>query len=275
MTTQTVTGARFTLWDGIRDLGWFSWLFALVVAGPSVLSLGQTIFVDHKLIAALQWIVDGYNGVMDVLGAIFEPLLQPLIRWINSYFNWSLELQPHWRPLFVLSMIVCLSGTRTAWHAGLQAHAIKLSVGSGIAALIACLIVGVAPLSAGWWAHGLAAAAPPALVIIGLYAAAGQLEWDDIGIVSLIGGVMFAVGAAISFIPIFAESACILALSLLVFIAGLWWLMPALAKGERFNMRVGLTILGGFAVAAIIVAADAALKTWGPAELATVSALAR
>lgn len=271
MTTQSQTGARFTFWDGITDIGWFSWLFALVVAGPSVLSLGQTIFVDHKLIDSLQWIVDGYNGIMDVLGGMFEPLLQPLIRWINSYFNWSLELQPHWRPLFVLMMIVCMSGTRTAWHAGQHFYAIKLSAAALVSALLASLIVGVAPLAAGWWAHGLAAAAPPALVIVGLLIAAGRFELSDLYLISTIAGVMFILGAALSLAPIFAESACILALGVLVFFAGVWWITP----GDRFKTRIGLTILGGFVVAAIVVAADFALKAWGPAELATVSALAR
>jgi hypothetical protein len=44
----------------LRDFGWFYGLFALAVSAPSLLSLLQAI-LDHRLVDALQWIVDGYD----------------------------------------------------------------------------------------------------------------------------------------------------------------------------------------------------------------------
>lgn len=112
---ETQAPEQITLGDAIKDLGWFSWLFAIVVAGPSILSILQAVFVEHRLIAAFQWIVDGYNAIVSVLGAVIEPLVQPLINWLNEQLDWRLTLHPFWRPAFVLGMIGVGAKFRANW----------------------------------------------------------------------------------------------------------------------------------------------------------------
>jgi hypothetical protein len=95
---------RLTLDDALKDFGFFYALFVFLVSGPSWLSLLQMVFIEHRLVDALQWIVDGYNQIVGVLGAVIEPLLQPAINWLNGAFDWRLVLMPHWRPLALLSL---------------------------------------------------------------------------------------------------------------------------------------------------------------------------
>lgn len=76
----------------------------------------------------------------------------------------------------------------------------------------------------------------------------------------VLGAIGFGLGAAISFIPSLGVGAGLVSLGALVFAAGGMTLLQGLSKGDRMWSRVGLTILGGFVVAGIVLAADAVVK---------------
>jgi hypothetical protein len=254
MTDQTAAD-KVTLGDVLKDLGWFWGIFAFVVGGPSVLSILQAVFVDHRLIAGLQWIIDGYNGVMAVLGSVFEPLVRPLVDWLNAQLHWSLTLQPHWKPLFVLAMLFVTGLARGVWREGQHAMAIQFSATGVVAALAGALIAGLAPLSAGWWVQGLAAAIPTALVMIA-FLIFGTFDLTSLAVIGMISAATFVIGAGFSFMPGLGRGAGILSLATLVMLAGVWFCSAQDAPLKR----TGLTILGGFIAAGLILLADVAVK---------------
>ena len=95
-----------------KDIGYFWVLFSAVVGAPSLLVILESVFVQHRLVEALQWIPDGWNGVTAVLGAIVEPLAKPLIDALNEQFSLDLTLDPLWRPLFALYLTTLTSFIR-------------------------------------------------------------------------------------------------------------------------------------------------------------------
>jgi len=279
-----------TLRDAIADLGWFWALFAAVVGGPSILSLLQMIFVEHRLIDALQWIVDGYNGIAAVLGALAEPLLAPAIAWLNGLFDWNLVLHPHWRPLFMLAALPVTSIARDAWRRESNAHASE-PLALGVGAAIGVIAAGLAPLTGGWWAQGLIAAAPVAMFFLASELAsivrnllARPINRDPpsggwgLLLAAVAAALAFALGAGLSFAPALRNSAGLAALGALVVFLGAMGVASGLNEAaartpeananvektlrnaELSSVRVGLTMLGGFVTAAFILAADFGVK---------------
>ncbi len=265
-----------TLWDAIKDLGWFPTALALFVSGPSILAISETVFVDHQLVPALQWIVDGYNRVMAVLGAVVEPLIQPAIDWLNSRLNWSLTLDPVWRPLFALGMVFVFAVARSWWRREYRGEAVGVVIVVGFGALSGAVLAGVLPSDGGWWAQGLRAAVPVAILMLlfGLTEAVSELGRGSgnpgevlrlgVGFVLFLGLLAFPIGAALSYMPGLSATAGFLTLGGIVAAIG----VAALAFGRstagiRFGARFGLTILSGFVTAGLILGADWALKALG------------
>lgn len=262
---------KITLWSAIKDLGWFSSLFAIVVAGPSLLSLFQAIFVEHHLIKALQWIVDGYNAVTGVLGGMIEPLARPIIHLLNSYLGWSLELQPHWRPLFVLSMIVVMGGSRAAWRHADRGEIIWHGCVLTLTMLLAALVAGVIPLSETWWVQVIIALAPISTFLLTVTLLESE-RVDTLQLMAIGAGAAVFLGAGLSFFTEFARGSGLITLAILIAAWGFHYVWTGLARGLEWFVKYGLTILGGFVTAAIILAADAAIRTWSSAEIAVIAA---
>lgn len=271
---------KLTLWEAIKDLGWFPLALAVIVGGPSILAILEEVFVKHQLVPALQWIVDGYNRVMAVLGAMVEPLIQPAIDWINARLNWSLTLDPVWRPLFALAMVFVLGLARAAWREGAQGQAVGVALGMGLGALLGAVLAGIVPSDGGWWAQGLRAAAPVAsfLSLWGLTIAVRQInrgnaEETGPSIIFYLyfflstfvyAGISFALAAGLSSWPDLAAGAGVIALGWVIAVLGIWFLSLGLSgDGDRYQTRVGLTILGGFIAAGMTLAADFGLKALG------------
>jgi hypothetical protein len=270
MTSETKT--RLTLGDALKDFGWFALVFTMVVGGTSVLALLETVFVEHRLIAVFQWIVDGYNRIAAVVGAMVEPLMQPLVDWLNAQFGLTLALAPHWRPLFILGMVLVVGLARTAWRAGHKQDAMLAILVIGAGALVGALVSGLMPLEGGWWAQGLAAAAPT-IALFTFFGAAAAMSGGDPAdrtplrmaalFIVIAGVVAFVLGAALSFVPGLSTGAGVMALAVIIAVFGAGFLWGGLAGNDNSDATLGLTILGGFVSAAMIVAADLVVKAIG------------
>jgi hypothetical protein len=267
--TADAVNTRLTFGEALKDFGWFALLFTMVVGGTSVLALLETVFVEHRLIALFQWIVDGYDRIATLAAAMIEPLLLPLIDWLNAQLHLSVQLAPHWRPLFILGMVLVVGLARGAWRSGHRRDAVLAILVIGAGALIGALVSGLMPVEGGWWAQGLGAAAPT-LALFAFFGAAAALSGGDpadstpIGAAALFiliaGALAFALGAGLSFVPGLNTGAGVMALAAIIglFGAGFFWL--GLANNDRGDAALGLTILGGFASAGLVLVADLAVK---------------
>lgn len=272
-----------TFQDAVADLGWFSWLFALVVGGPSCLALLQAVFVEHQLLTALGWIVDGYNRVLLVIEGALGPLLEPLIRALGEWLNISLLLQPHWKQLFVLGMIFVASYARTAWRGRQHLSAVLVGSGLTILALTCATAASLAPLSS-WLAHGWVAFSMAVLLTVVLAVAVKTTRQfyfrfsprDKDGVRRGPAGVQhfsktkyslnplalaiplsaFALGALGALAPQLQTSAGIIAFNLVLLSTGIGAVVMGVRRANLSSTRLGLTILGGFLAAMVIVVAD-------------------
>lgn len=258
---------KLTVRAALADLGWFSALFSAVVGGPSVLALLQMIFVEHRLIDALQWIVDGYSGIMAVVGAVLEPLLAPAIAWLGRLFDVRLELHPHWQPLLMLAMLWVSTGFRAGGH---RAHHYAMIAGMGLAALLGAVAAGLVSLEGGWPAQGLAVALPVGVMLaaLGGFAAIGVAlgevkpteVFDFLAAAAILTAFCFLLGAGISFVPGLRSGAGVVAFGVVMVGLAVFYMMQGLGGLGTQHTRIGLTMLGGFFAAGMILAADAGVK---------------
>lgn len=273
---NTAAGKTITLRAALHDLGFFYGLFTVIVSGPSVLSLLQMVFVEHRLNDALQWIVDGYNDISAVVAGVIEPLFAPLIAWLSDALGWRLELQAYWRPLFILATMFVIGWTRTAWRSGHRVSAVAFLFSGVAGAMIGAVAAGLVPASAEARAvQGLVAAAPLLAVGVGVAAPLAAMEGSrEKGKLALGTGIFVLVAIGVACLPWIAGTAWVVAGvnsgagvaglgTALVFIGvlSLWSGLGIPSGPHALNAtRLGLVLLGGFATAALILAADAALK---------------
>ncbi len=262
---------RLTLGEALKDFGFFSMLFAVVVSGPSVLSLLQSVFVDHKLVDALQWIVDGYDRITAVLGAIAEPLVQPVIDWLNALLGWDLTVQPYWKPIFLLCMIPVVSGSRAAVRGRMLALAAMEGVAKAVAVLFGSMLAAAMPATGAWWLLGFAAATPflaMAMATFLVYLAVRRSpQFASDGSVSIgsgiIGVLVFVAAAAMSFFMDLPGAAVVFGVVVGIGWMGLNALLAYLAvEPKPVFLRIAFLNLGGFFAAGLILAADAMLKAF-------------
>lgn len=253
-----------TLKDGADDVGWVFGIFVSLAGAPPVLSILQSIFADLDLTPLFQWIVNGYDTAMAAVGGVIEPLFQPLLDWISQQLHWSLEIRPYWRPLFAIAVIFVLAIVRASWRNNERIMAVLIAAVFLPFALMGALGVGLVPLDGSWWMQGVAATVPGFLVILPLsFIMLGDRESRGLALVLLLlpGIILFATGAGLAFIPGLAFGAGILALCIWVFLFGCVMLLFWFAVRSPLVLRIGLTLVGGFAVALGILAADAALRS--------------
>lgn len=269
---------ELTLAELIKDVGWFP--MALIgLGGFSTLAIIEQGVLGEplQLVQVLQWPLDGFHRLMRLLSAGVEPLILPALRWLNAQLSWSLTLNPIWRPLFALGMVFALGFARASWQEGDRGKAFYLGLAFGGGAFIGAAIAGLAPAEAGWAAQGLRAGAP----IAGLFAlffltlAAREALQGKIGeagktlvgagvFLLLFGGASYAVAAGLSLVPGLSRTAGILTLGGFVALIGLQTLSGGLGNSNNPTIaRVGLTILGGFLAAGMILVADWGLKMLG------------
>lgn len=272
--SDTAREPKLTLRTALKDLGFFYALFTLIVSGPSVLSLLQTVFVEHRLADALQWIVEGYDGIAAVVGGALEPVLGPAVAWLERVSGWDLVLQPYWRPLFVLLSMFVIGWTRTAWRAGAHVSAAAFFVLGIVGAFVGAAAAGLVPPSMPSRAlPGIVAAAP--LFLTGVCVAAPLAAMDGAVAdrkLALGTGLFCLVAMAIAWLGFMAGTAWsmagvtngagVLGLgTVLLAIGGFSFVMATGPNRYALNAaRLGFVLLGGFFVAALILAADAALK---------------
>lgn len=303
---------KLTLWQAIRDMGWLPMLL-FGLGGFSILAiLEQAVFHQpFELVQILQWPLDGYHRVMVLLGAIVDPLVQPAIDWVNARFAWSLTLDPVWRSMFAMMIMLPLAALRSRRAVGRLKEASAHFLVTGIAALLGAMLAGLASGDGGWWTQGLRAAAPTmafavlgGLAIVGRALTSGNEGAQEtlLGMVivaPLLGLGAFGLAAGLSLVPWLAASASTVTVAFFMVLMSVGLIhdglkearlpidrLPISAKSDdpadqrrlrqeeeqweqeekedkRASLRFGLTMLGSFVAAGLILAADCVLKALG------------
>lgn len=266
-----VQSGRLTFGEALRDLGWLPSLFSTIVGGPSILALLQMVF-EHRLTDALQWIVDGYNDITAKLGAVIEPLVRPMIELLNAIFDLNLDLQPHWRPVFLLGMVFVSGFVRGGWKADPVAG-VFFGVLMSFAAFVAALGVGLLSLDGGWATQGWIAGLPFGAVTFALALPICLSMPDRTGkpsavfgaitalvVTAFVTGLSFALGAGLTFVPGLSRGAGLVALGSAIVIFAIVGMAQSFPTNDLVGVRGPLIMLGGFFTAGIILAADAILR---------------
>jgi hypothetical protein len=272
--TDAVVAKKLTLWDAIVDLGWFPSIYSTLVGGLSILAMIQQVVKTLRLSPALQWIIDGYNQVTRAMAYFIEPLLAPLLQWINATFSLQLQLYPHWRPLCLLALIFVVSGFRGSLLAGETFKAFSIGMPLGIGVVLGSLGAGLVPLDGSSKFQGLIAFLPiaGAFFAIGLAATAEaviQRKWKDAAFIfctaplasggyTLIG--LGCVALLTWFVPSSKDYAAFVVLAVFIAVMGLAAVLTGLLENSIADARVGLTMLGGFVTATLVVIADWAIR---------------
>jgi hypothetical protein len=148
-----------TIPSALRDIGWIPLLFSTIVGAPSILALLQ-MALQFDLTSSLRWIVQGYNALTEMMGRVFEPLILPVVRLVGTLLKIDLSLYPHWRPLFLMGMVVATSITRSALPTNDRLASFLLWMLMAMGALIGAVVAGLAPPDSGAPAQLLFAASP-------------------------------------------------------------------------------------------------------------------
>jgi hypothetical protein len=275
---------KLTLGEGWKYLIWFPTLFATIVSAPSWLSLLETVLENYRLSPGLQWIVDGYHRITHVLSLAIEPFIAPIIAWTNARLGCQLMLYPHWRPLFLLTMMLHMGTFRAIlredpkWFTKFSRATFK-ALTIIIGALIGSLVAGLVPIEGRWWEQGMLATLPwlsmlVALALDGLPDQVAHLldQHDPDSKISgrseivepllTVGALFFIVAASFSFMPGFERGAGIVALAAVLALNGVTAILLGIQHADRTEIRGGLSILSGFILAGIIVGADAIIKAF-------------
>lgn len=259
------------------DLTYFWWLLGVLAGTPSIISIIQMVYVEGQLIAPIQSVMDAYTQTLEVLGAVAEPWIHPFLTWIGGLFGWDLTLHPHWRPIFVLMMVYAISYARGVLRDDL--HPINTSAGLLMVPCVAIgtILAGSVPLEPHWLNQGLITLLATLGIMVAWklahligFAMAGygqsflrELVWEAPTMLLVMGAFAFGVGSGISFIPGMASIAGFLATGLFI----LWFAQATFAAGagdlSHTDTRIGLMIVGPFIGAALIYAADWAIRAYG------------
>jgi hypothetical protein len=182
-------------------------------------------------------------------------------------FGWKLVLHPHWRPLFLLGMVLVMGGARTAWRAGERQRALLGGGAYTFVFLMGSAMAGLVPLSGGWWAQGLIPAVIMftycvALTVFTVSSKRASL-FDGIRATIYFSGLCFSLGAALYFVSGVDRGAGILTFGGIVAVLGASLSIDGILRSKHFQARVGLTTVGGFVAAGLILAADALVRAFG------------
>jgi hypothetical protein len=248
---------------------------AFRVLSSGIIALALVALARHavgwKLSGPMRTVMDAYNVAVQTLLGWAEPHLHAALVRVGNAFGSQLVLSPSWRDAFVMTALV-LTALISGRQLSIQRWLLLTSF-AAVGALVSAMVLGVI---LGGTSYGLmyvvAWSLPFALAILLtsgdedslLFETIWALLWVGVacGVVGYLKGKEMLVTAlpanAGSTVIIFALTLAMLGVLAVVFAVGAAWTGDP--RGERQQSAAGLTILGGFAGAALFFAADAGIR---------------
>lgn len=251
------------LYSSIRDLGWFTLFVGWLIGTPTILTLFEHV-IDLNLIGAFQWVLDGYEQLIRVMDKIIVPITTPILAALNSLFAVELKLHDHWRYVFLLFLvptIVNIRITRTTFDEGEHQPQWqwRANIVYFLSSLIGAIIVGLVPLEANYAAQTTAILLPFFVRFMAeFYFAEGwQADKGEITATAMWQALMqfnflFVAHTAVYFT--ISKNSAIAAYLLHLGYAAALVIIRGLERDSRAPVRYGMTVLGSYVVAAIVIA---------------------
>lgn len=273
MSEAAATQPRLTLWTALKEVGWLP-LLLMGIGGLSIIDLLETaVFGELDLITPFRIVVDGYQRISALIGALAERPLAPVIAWLSELMTIDLTLQPYWRSLFLLQAIAVTPIVRSTWGAGERIDAVIAAVVMYLGCLLVSLLFGLAPSIPAWWFQGFVAAIMVLTIWLtfGVAAALGPAGKDEpvqvgagIAMASFCAALTFVIAAGLAFVPQVGSGAAVMAFGLFIAAFGLLFIWIAFRSSEDNlqTFRMGFGIFGGFVAAALVLIADGVVKAF-------------
>lgn len=156
--------------------------------------------LDYGFVAPLQMALEFYEKATAALAAPIEPLIAAQLSALRNYIGFELHLAPHWKHVFVLTLMFQTAMARAAWLygnikgrvLGAPGGAVLLMVLAPIVSLIAGVALGTVSLnSSDLWQNAAVAsvpllALPYCLLLVGfLWALVSKKHRENIGLEGL------------------------------------------------------------------------------------------
>ncbi|MGE0743086.1 MAG: hypothetical protein AB7O98_17245 [Hyphomonadaceae bacterium] len=263
-----------SLWRALKDLGWFP-LLLIGLGGFSILSIVERIVFRQPLdlYDPLEMILAGYNRLVHLLAGVADLALRPVVTWLSEALGWTIAVDPVWIPLLVLLMIPTISIARATMSSNVKEGLPTFVIFCTVTLLVGALLDGVAAGSQGSWLRYVAPAPFIALMIAaaatGFLSYAHELDLDlNRGRARMIAWPATLIAAVIAFVVYrqVGGGGHVLAVIFLIFglaAYGAAVLATGLLAGSAGFARVGLTVIGGFLAAALVLGASSILKAVG------------
>ncbi|MCP5432756.1 MAG: hypothetical protein H6923_05750 [Alphaproteobacteria bacterium] len=263
-------------------LGFIPWLLGFAISTGSIATLVHYGIVTEDLSAPIQALIDAYHEGIGIVFDPIEPYVRDVAHWLGGLVGWDIHLYPHWRHVFLLSMVLFLAAARVSGGAGDLRTAALFGGFGALCSLAGALIAGALPLGGDARSEAVIFAAPLGAILAALMLATAvdALLAGRRGYAVLVFAVALGFAAFFAFLAAFgappyykslramgAASPGLLALGLFEILLALGYLVGgALLARVLLNdsVQVGLVMLSGFLGTALLFAADAALKLAAP-----------
>jgi hypothetical protein len=250
----------------------------------AIVALARHAFVTWSLTAPMSLIIDAYHATMQVLFGWAQPYMQAALTWIGSFIGWRPTLHPHWRDVFVVIALLGIGTARASLPRYLQGSGYLANISDAAAhllgAIIAALASGLLPLQSSDLATQLLIAASLGLAAL----PSAIVDTSMIGVerflrvvvplvvisggAALVGWLLSLALGSFAGLGLISIAICMLFLGMsrivywvrVYFDGDVRYPKGHITALSRYELVVGLTILGGFLGAFAFFAIDAGLK---------------
>lgn len=258
-----------TLIKALKDIGWFPGLL-IALGGFSVLSVvEQAVYREPiELVQPFEWAKNGYERILNLLGEVVRLCVQPFLDWAKTFLGWNIELNSIWRHFFVLLVVPVLALSRAAFSSGRREGLVTFFLVALSFAFAASILAGLVPLGTRTWTRFLLLAPIIGLSAIALSTALLEYAYyldeklKEEGRFRIIGRVVMLLGAVVVWVAARATVDAVGEISIsglvtcyVIYALALYGGHLTIAGMVVQNVgyaRVGLTILGGFVAAALV-----------------------